>query len=240
MPEQQRGPIRALFAGLAKQGRKPPRLPVAPDSSQGHLQCCDLSLVPSLKTDGISEQRLPWDQFRCAPLVVEVWNQEDWVIPFGCSSEGIWEKCFHELSKSTKTVVIVDPYVMDPSGKPTGALTHFMQRLDEVNVAASYAVDIHTTTDQGVGIGDKLRENLSNLHVRGAVSVYMYSPTWPRTFPRDRWIRIDDVVFKWHGIDTLINHVPGDSCDKQQKHATRDLVDLVRELESTAPTIFRV
>ena len=221
MPEKQRAPVRALLAGLTKQGRKPPRLPVVHDGSPGHVNCCELTLVSSSAADGVSERCVPWDTIRDAPIVVDVWSQDDWVIPIGCSPDGIWDKCFNELAKSATSIAIVDPYLMDAKGNPQPALTEFMQRLDKANQTESYAIHIHTTSDQGVSIGKDFSSNLTELHVRGTVNVYMYPETWPRTFPRDRWVRLDDTVFKWHGIDTLTQHILGDSCDKQQVQRNR-------------------
>ena len=240
IPEQQRAPVRALLDGLTKKGRKPPRLRVAFDVSPCHVRCCDLAFVSSFETDDVSERYVPWDSIRDARIVVEAWDQDDWVIPIGCSSDSIWDKCFNELAKSATSVAMVDPYLMDAKGKQRPELTDFMHRLDKANQIESYAVDIHTTSDQGVGIGKVFSSNLSDLHVRGTVQIYMYPQTSPRIFPRDRWVRMDEVVFKWHGIDTLTDHILGDSCDKQQGHATRDLLDLERELVNAGPTIFRV
>lgn len=240
MPEQQRSPVRALLKGLTKTGSKPPRFPVALDAWPCHVKCCDLALVSSSETDAVSERYVPWDSIKDALIVVEAWNQGDWVIPIGCSSDGIWDKCFNEFAKSAASVAIVDTYLVDAKGKPKPALTHFMHRLDKANQIESYAVDIHTTSDQGVGIGKDFSSNLSDLHVRGTVHIYMYPQTSPRIFPRDRWVRLDEVVFKWHGIDTLTGHIQGDSCDKQQGYATRDLVDIERQLANDGPTIFRV
>ena len=239
MPEKQRSAVRALFNGLAKQSGKSRRLPVEPDACPGHVGCCDLTLVSSSDIDGVSEIKVPWDAIKDAPIVVAVWSQHDWVIPIGCSADGIWDKCFDDLAKSAAFVSIVDPYLMDAKGKQVPALTDFLQRLDSSNQTGSYVIDIHTRSDQGVGIGQDFGSNLSNLHIRGTVTIYMHRETFPRTFPRDRWIRFDDTVFKWHGIDTLTQHIVGDSCDKQQEHATRDLVDLERRLIHGKPAIYQ-
>ena len=83
MPEQQRSPVRALLKGLTKTGSKPPRFPVALDAWPCHVKCCDLALVSSSETDAVSERYVPWDSIKDALIVVEAWNQGDWVIPIG-------------------------------------------------------------------------------------------------------------------------------------------------------------
>ena len=240
MPEQQRTSVRALFHGLSKQSGRASRLPVDLHAFPGHVGCCDLTLVSSSDTGRVSENSVPWDAIKDAPIVVDVWGQHDWVIPIGCSADGIWDKCFDDLAKSAESISIVDPYLMDDKGKQVPALTNFLQRLDSSKHNRSCVIDIHTRSDQGVGIGQDFSSNLSNLHIRGTVTVYMYPETSPRTFPRDRWVRLDDTVFKWHGIDTLTKHVVGDSCDKQQEHATRDLMDLERRLIYSKPAVYKV
>jgi hypothetical protein len=238
IPGQQTGTVRALVHGLRTRRHNSPRLPVVHDASPNHVECCDLTFISSSETDGASERRVPWDSIADAPLVVEAWSQDDWVVPIGCSSDGIWDKCFNEPAKSATSIAIVDPYLMEANGKQLPALTDFMQRLDKANQTESYAIDIHTRSKQDVGIGADFSSNLSAIQIRGTVNIYMHPETWPPTFPRDRWVRLDHTVFKWHGIDTLTRHRPGDSCDKQQSHATRDLVDLERQLLDAGPTIF--
>lgn len=240
LPDQQRAPIKALVTGLVRQATQPARLPVSTDSNPLHLECCGLSLVSTDDALKAPDNGYPWIEFRESPVVDAIWGEDDWVIPVGCSAETIWYKRFALHAGTAKSVAIIDPFLMDDNGRRKDALAYFLERFDQSTKVQDYKVDIHTTSTFGTAMGHQLSLSLSSIPLRGSINVYMYPQSVDTKFPRDRWIRMDEVVVKLHGIDAFTHHTTGESCDRQQIYAAQDLIMLEYELTNSHPVHFPV
>ncbi|MCE2502201.1 MAG: hypothetical protein J4G13_15295 [Dehalococcoidia bacterium] len=231
-PDTHRSTLQSLLRGLRNRPNGRSHLRIFEESIPNHVGCCQLSITSDTEIQPGAIGAASLSGFFDSRIVREAWGEDDWVIPIGCRPETIWHKRFRPYGETTDAVTIVDPYVMEDNGTPRSSLTIFFDLLDKTVMENQYQIDIHTRDPGEQSMRDKFAADLSGTQPRASMHIYFHNDTNELAFPRDRWVRFGQMVFKWHGVDTLTRPVTGDSCDKQQTHANGDLMAIENRLKA--------
>ena len=199
--------------------------------------CPDDPYCPSLHSGNVSVVSLLNVDLAC--LVKALVSQEDWIIPHGATYQEIWVARLQPYAHYSHSIAMVDPFVVNQDGSPKSDLVRLLESLgSDPRVKDHLDVTIWCTAeDSGQATGAALASGLGTKFGSSKLSIEVnlfdahdrHMPPEER-FPRDRWIRFDEIIFKLHGVDSLGGSRPGDSCDMQQEQAAKHLVNVENDL----------
>ena len=200
-------------------------------------KCPDDLYCPSVHCGNVSAVSLLNVDLAC--LVKALVSQEDWIIPHGATYQQIWAERLRPYAHYSQSIAVVDRFVANRDGSPKNELVRLLESLgSDPRVKDHLDVTIWCTAeDSGQATGAALVSGLRKRFGSSKLSIAMnlfdaddqhMSPE--ERFPRDRWLRFDEIIFKLHGVDSLGGSRPGDSCDMQQEQAAKHLVNVENDL----------